>query len=130
MKKYMRKEILEHLRAKVVKREPIIIGGAGVGIIAKCAEQAGIDMLMAYNTGPFRMDGHPSCLGYLAYGDCNAITMNLGRIMTNVVKHTPVIAGVGAADPYRDIGRLVGYLLEMGFSGVTNVPTAGVSTPI
>lgn len=128
MKQFTRKEILEDLWAKAAKREPIIIGGAGVGIVAKCAEQAGIDLLMAYNTGPFRMDGHPSCMGYLPYGDCNAITMDLGKIMTNVVRNTPVIAGVGAADPYRDVERLIDHLLDMGFSGVTNVPTAGVYT--
>lgn len=128
MKRFTREEILTNFHDKVAKKEPIIIGGAGVGIVAKCAEKAGIDMLMAYNTGPFRMDGHPSCMGYLAYGDCNAITMDLGRMMTNVVHHTPVIAGVGAADPYRDIEQLVDQMLEMGFSGVTNVPTAGVYT--
>ena len=80
---------------------------------------------MAYNTGPFRMDGHPSCIGYLAYGDSNAITMNLGRQILPVVEKTPVIAGIGAADPYRDIDMLIGQMMDIGFSGITNVPTAG-----
>lgn len=128
MKNYSRKEILESLHEKIRKKEPIIIGGAGVGIVAKCADMAGIDLLMAYNTGPFRMDGHPSCIGYMAYGDCNAITLDLGRIFCNVVKNTPVIAGVGVADPYRDIECFVDQLLTIGFSGITNVPTAGVYT--
>ena len=128
MKTVPRKCILDDLYKKVKRKEPIIIGGAGVGIVAKCAENAGIDLLMAYNTGPFRMDGHPSCMGYLAYGNCNDITVELGHVMSNVVKHTPVVAGVGAADPYRDIERFIDDLLKMGFSGVTNVPTAGVYT--
>lgn len=128
MKTISRRKILDNLHKKVQRKEPIIIGGAGVGIVAKCAEDAGIDLLMAYNTGPFRMDGHPSCMGYLAYGNCNEITMELGRIMGKVVKRTPVVAGVGAADPYRDIEQFIDELLQMGFSGVTNVPTAGVYT--
>jgi len=128
MKSYSRKEILGSLHKKIKIKEPIIIGSAGVGIIAKCADMVGIDLLMAYNTGPFRMNGHPSCIGYLPYGDCNAITMDLGHIFCNVVKNTPVIAGVGAADPYRDIERFVEQLLAMNFSGITNVPTSGVYT--
>jgi predicted TIM-barrel enzyme len=81
---------------------------------------------MAYNTGPFRMDGHGSLAGYLAYGDANAITLELGRKLLPVVDNTPVVGGIGAADPYRDVAVLVDEYLALGFSGITNVPTAGL----
>ena len=107
MRQFTRTEILERFRAKIQNNQPIIMGGAGIGLIAKVADSAGIDAIMAYNTGPFRMDGHGSFSGYLAYGDSNAITLELGRKILPVVKNAPVIAGIGAADPYRDIGRLI-----------------------
>src|SRR5581483_5723469 len=75
---------------------------------------------------PFRMDGHGSLAGYLAYGDANAITLDLARRLLPVVADTPVVGGIGAADPYRDVARLVDRYLELGFSGITNVPTAGL----
>lgn len=125
IRQFSREEILKDLHEKVARKEPIIIGGAGIGLVAKIADRSGIDLIMAYNTGPFRMDGHPSCVGYLAYGDSNAITLNLGRQILPVVKNTPVIAGIGAGDPYRDIDQLIDEMMEMGFSGITNVPTAG-----
>ena len=81
---------------------------------------------MAYNTGPFRMDGHGSLAGYLAYGDANGITLELGRRLLPVVEDTPVVGGIGAADPYRDVERLLDEYLAVGFSGITNVPTAGL----
>lgn len=102
------------------------MGGAGIGLVAKAADRAGIDVLMAYNTGPFRMDGHGSLAGYLAYGDANAITLELGRKILPVVERTPVVGGIGAADPYRDVEQLIDEYLRIGFSGITNVPTAGL----
>lgn len=102
------------------------MGGAGIGLVAKAADRAGIDILMAYNTGPFRMDGHGSLAGYLAYGDANAITLGLARTILPVVESTPVVGGIGAADPYRDVERLIDEYVELGFSGITNVPTAGL----
>lgn len=125
LKQFTRQIIREQLQEKVKRREPIIIGGAGIGLVAKMEDRAGIDLIMAYNTGPFRMDGHPSCIGYLAYGDSNGITLQLGRTLLPVVENTPVIAGIGAADPYRDIDMLIDQMMSMGFSGITNVPTAG-----
>lgn len=125
IRQFSREEILKDLHDKVARKEPIIIGGAGNGMVAKIADRSGIDLIMAYNTGPFRLDGHPSVIGYLAYGDSNAITMGLGRQILPVVKNTPVIAGIGAADPYRDIDWLIDEMMDMGFSGITNVPTAG-----
>jgi predicted TIM-barrel enzyme len=126
MKQFTRTEILEKLRTKIINNQPIIMGGAGIGLIAKVADRAGIDAILAYNTGPFRMDGHGSFAGYLAYGDSNAITLNLGSKLLPVVENTPVIAGIGAADPYRDIGRLMTEMIDMGFSGIINVPTTGL----
>jgi predicted TIM-barrel enzyme len=126
MKQFSRAEILERLRTKINNNQPIIMGGAGIGLIAKVADRAGIDAILAYNTGPFRMDGHGSFAGYLAYGDSNAITLELGSKLLPVVQNTPVIAGIGAADPYRDIDRLITEMIEMGFSGIINVPTTGL----
>jgi predicted TIM-barrel enzyme len=126
MRQFTRAEILERLAAVRERREPIVMGGAGIGLVAKAADRAGIDVLMAYNTGPFRMDGHGSLAGYLAYGDANALTLELARKIMPVVENTPVVGGIGAADPYRDAGRLVDDFVQAGFSGITNVPTAGL----
>ena len=87
LKQFTRQIIREQLQEKVKKREPIIIGGAGIGLVAKMEDRAGIDLIMAYNTGPYRMDGHPSCIGYLAYGDSNGITLQLGRTLLPVVEN-------------------------------------------
>jgi predicted TIM-barrel enzyme len=97
---FSRAEILARLRKKIDAGEPIVLGGAGIGLVAKIIDRAGIDIIMAYNTGPFRMDGHGSLAGYLAYGDANAITLDLALRILPVVENTPVIAGIGAADPY------------------------------
>lgn len=126
MRRFTRGEILERLAGARARSEPIILGGAGIGLVAKAADRAGIDVLMAYNTGPFRMDGHGSLAGYLAYGDANALTLELGRKLLPVVEDTPVVGGIGAADPYRDVEQLVWEYLRLGFSGITNVPTAGL----
>jgi predicted TIM-barrel enzyme len=126
VRRFARAEILERLAAVRARGEPLVLGGAGIGLVAKAADRAGIDILMAYNTGLFRMDGHGSLAGYLAYGDANALTLELARRLLPVVENTPVVGGIGAADPYRDIGRLVDEYLAAGFSGITNVPTAGL----
>src|SRR5712691_6558641 len=126
MRQFARAEILERLASARARREPLVFGGAGIGLVAKAADRAGIDVLMAYNTGPFRMDGHGSLAGYLAYGDANSITLELGRRLLPVVDDTPVVGGTGAADPYRNVARLVEEYVAIGFSGITNVPTAGL----
>jgi predicted TIM-barrel enzyme len=126
VRRFTRAEIHERLAGVLARGEPIVMGGAGIGLVAKAADRAGIDLIMVYNTGPFRMAGHGSLSGYLAYGDANAITLALGREILPVVEDTPVISGIGAADPYRDPGRLVDEMIELGFSGITNVPTAGL----
>jgi predicted TIM-barrel enzyme len=125
---HTRTEVLARLSATLAAGHPLVIGGAGIGLVAKAAERGGIDLLMVYNTGPFRMAGHGSLAGYLAYGDSNAMTMTLGHEVLNAVDDTPVIGGIGAADPFRDIPRLIDEMIAMGFSGITNVPTAGLYT--
>jgi predicted TIM-barrel enzyme len=120
-----RTQIIDHLRHKIADNQPIIMGGAGIGLVAKAADRAGIDILMAYNTGPLRMDGHPSLSGYLAYSASNDVTLALARKILPVVENTPVVAGIGAADPYQDIDRLITEMMDLGYSGITNVPTAG-----
>lgn len=121
-----RQEIVSQLKDKVSRGEPLILGGAGIGLVAKVIDRAGIDVIMAYNTGPFRMDGHGSLSGYLAYGDSNQMTMDLAARILPVVEKTPVVAGIGAADPYRDPIALIDTMLALGYSGITNVPTAGL----
>ncbi|MCU1525225.1 MAG: phosphoenolpyruvate hydrolase family protein [Microbacteriaceae bacterium] len=121
-----RAEIRRRFQARLDTGMPLILGGAGIGLVAKAADRAGIDALMAYNTGPFRMNGHGSLAGYLAYGDSNGITIDLAREILPVVHDTPVLAGIGAADPYRNIDRLIVELIDLGYSGITNVPTAGI----
>jgi predicted TIM-barrel enzyme len=124
--RFSRADILARLREKIDRREPIVLGGAGIGLVAKVIDRAGIDIIMAYNTGPFRMNGHGSLAGYLAYGDANAITLDLASKILPVVENTPVIGGIGAADPYRSIDSLITAMMDTGFSGITNVPTAGI----
>lgn len=126
MRRYARSEVLARLRDTIARGEPLIVAGAGIGLVAKAASRAGIDLLMVYNTGPFRMAGHGSLAGYLAYGDANAMTLQLGAEILNVAGDTPVLGGIGAADPFRDVPRLLDEMLAMGFSGITNVPTAGL----
>src|ERR1700693_2458619 len=96
-----RSEILENLKAKVNKGKPIIGGGAGTGISAKCEEAGGIDLIVIYNTGRYRMAGRVSITGLCAYGDANAIMMEMAGEVLPVVKRTPVLAGVNATDPFR-----------------------------
>lgn len=120
-----RKEILKTLRENVKKGIPIIGTGAGTGISGKCEELGGSDLLICYNTGYFRMQGRPSTAGILPLGDANTMLLQLAREVLPVVKHTPVIAGVFANDPFRDIKKFLGECKELGFSGIQNFPTMG-----
>lgn len=121
-----RKEILEALRAKVASGKPIIGGGAGTGISAKSAEAGGIDLLVIYNSGRFRMAGRGSLSGLLAYGDANGIVMAMANEVLPVVKHTPVLAGVNGTDPFRVMPHFLKQVKEIGFAGVQNFPTVGL----
>jgi len=131
MRQFTRKEILDDLHEKIARKEALCVGGAGAGLVAKAVDEAGIDIIMTYGTGPFRMDGLLSSTGTLPYGDCNEIIKDLGRRLLAVVKKTPVIGGTGTGNPYVDNDRLIDEMMELGFSGLTTVPTVGgVTGPI
>ena len=123
---FARDEILERLRAKVEAGRPIIGGGAGTGISAKCAEAGGIDLLVIYNSGRFRMGGRGSLAGMMPYGDANAIVMDMAREVLPVLSKTPVLAGVCGTDPFRVMKLFLRDVDAAGFSGVQNFPTVGL----
>jgi predicted TIM-barrel enzyme len=121
-----RAQILDRFRRKVADGQPIIGGGAGTGLSAKCAEAGGIDLIIIYNSGRYRMAGRGSLAGLMPYGDANAIVVEMAREVLPVVEHTPVLAGVCGTDPFRDMGRFLQEIRAMGFSGVQNFPTVGL----
>ena len=121
-----RSQILDRFRAKVAAGKPIIGGGAGTGITAKSAEAGGIDLLVIYNSGRFRMAGRGSLSGLLAYGDANAIVMEMANEVLPVVKKTPVLAGVNGTDPFRVMPYFLKQVKEIGFAGIQNFPTVGL----
>jgi predicted TIM-barrel enzyme len=123
---FQRKEILDRLRAKVAQGQPIIGGGAGTGISAKMSEAGGIDLLVIYNSGRFRMGGRGSLSGLMPYGDANAIVIDMAREVIPVVERTPVLAGVCATDPFRIMKLFLREVDAAGFSGVQNFPTVGL----
>ena len=121
---YTRKEVIQRLRATLKRGEPIIAAGAGTGISAKFIEKGGADLIIIYNSGRFRMSGHGSTCGLMAYGDANAIAMEIGEYeVLPVVEEVPVICGVHATDPRRRMWHWLLQVKEMGFSGVNNFPT-------
>jgi predicted TIM-barrel enzyme len=121
-----RQQCLERLRAQVAAGKPIIGGGAGTGISAKCSEAGGIDLIIIYNSGRFRMAGRGSLSGMMPYGDANQIVMDMAREVLPVVQHTPVLAGVCGTDPFRIMPRFLREVQSAGFSGVQNFPTVGL----
>lgn len=121
-----RTEILARLRSQVAAGKPIIGGGAGTGISAKCAELGGIDLIIIYNSGRYRMAGRGSLAGLLPYGDANQIVMDMAREVLPVVERTPVLAGVCGTDPFRIMKRFLQDVRDAGFSGVQNFPTVGL----
>lgn len=123
---FRREEILEKLHAKVARGEVLVGGGAGTGISAKCAEAGGIDLLVVYNSGRFRMGGRGSLAGMMPYGDANGIVMELAREVLPVVRRTPVVAGVCGTDPFRIMKLFLAEIDAAGFSGVQNFPTVGL----
>jgi predicted TIM-barrel enzyme len=123
---FSRDEILSRLRTKVAAGKPIVGGGAGTGISAKLSEAGGIDLLVIYNSGRFRMGGRGSLAGLMPYGDANAIVLDMAREVIPVVKHTPVVAGVCGTDPFRIMKLLLRDIDAAGFSGVQNFPTVGL----
>lgn len=124
---YSRREVVGRMRAVIASGRPIIGSGAGTGISAKFAERGGADLILTYNSGRFRMNGHGSNAGLLALGDANAIVVEMGeRDVLPVVKDTPVIAGVNGTDPTRVMSRFLATLPRIGFSGVINFPSHGI----
>src|SRR6476661_5951435 len=121
-----REECLARLRAQVAAGRPIVGGGAGTGLSAKCAEAGGIDLLIIYNSGRFRMAGRGSLAGMMPYGDANQIVMDMAREVLPVVERTPVLAGVCGTDPFRLMKNFLEDVQAAGFSGVQNFPTVGL----
>jgi predicted TIM-barrel enzyme len=119
-------DYVERLREIVKSGKPIVGAGAGTGISAKCAEAGGADLIIIYNSGRYRMAGRGSLAGLLAYGDANAIVVDMAREVLPVVTKTPVLAGVNGTDPLRMMSRFLHELKEMGFAGVQNFPTVGL----
>jgi predicted TIM-barrel enzyme len=123
-KRFTRDEVAARLRASISAGSPIIVAGAGNGLSAKCAELGGIDLIVIYNSGKFRMDGLPSICGLMPYGNANDIVMELGENhVLPAVKDTPVLAGVCGTDPTKNMRRFLSDLREAGFAGVINYPT-------
>ncbi len=121
-----RVEILERLRNKAAAGKPIIGGGAGTGISAKCEEAGGIDLIVIYNSGRYRMAGRGSLAGMLPFGNANEIVKDMGREVLTAVSRTPVLAGVCGTDPFLLREPFLRELMAMGFAGIQNFPTVGL----
>jgi predicted TIM-barrel enzyme len=117
---------MERFRAMAARREPIIGGGAGTGLSAKCEEAGGIDLIVIYNSGRYRMAGRGSLAGMLAYGNANEIVLDMAREVLPVVRRTPVLAGVNGTDPFLILDDHLDRLKALGFAGVQNFPTVGL----
>lgn len=126
MARFERSALVEKFRAMVDRGEPIVGGGAGTGLSAKCQEAGGIDLIVIYNSGRYRMAGRGSLAGLLAYGDANQIVVEMAAEVLPVVKHTPVLAGVNGTDPFRQMDVFLDQIKAMGFAGVQNFPTVGI----
>jgi predicted TIM-barrel enzyme len=121
-----RDEILTRLRSQIAAGRPVIGGGAGTGLSAKCGEAGGLDLIIIYNSGRFRMAGRGSLSGMMPYGDANQIVLDMAREVLPIVDHTPVLAGVCGTDPFRLMPRFLKEVAAAGFSGVQNFPTVGL----
>src|SRR3954463_5740627 len=123
---FTREECLQQLRAQIANGRPIIGGGAGTGISAKCEEAGGIDLIVIYNSGRFRMAGRGSLAGLMPYGNANAIVKEMAFEVLTAVMHTPVLAGVCATDPFMIPEVFLRELQALGFAGIQNFPTVGL----
>jgi predicted TIM-barrel enzyme len=126
MPRFSREELLSKFRRMVRERQPIVGGGAGTGLSAKCEEAGGIDLIVIYNSGRYRMAGRGSLSGLLAYGNANDVVMEMAKEVLPVVKKTPVLAGVNGTDPFCIFNVFLNDLAAAGFSGVQNFPTVGL----
>jgi len=126
MARIPRNTLLERFRQKIATGKPLIGGGAGTGLSAKCEEAGGIDLIVIYNSGRYRMAGRGSLAGLMAYGNANEIVCEMATEVLPVVKHTPVLAGVNGTDPFMIPDQFLRRLIDLGFSGVQNFPTVGL----
>ena len=126
MPRINRTQLLDRFRKKLSEGRPIIGGGAGTGLSAKCEEAGGIDLIVIYNSGRYRMAGRGSLAGLMAYGNANEIVCEMAYEVLPVVKHTPVLAGVNGTDPFMIPDQFLKRLIDLGFSGVQNFPTVGL----
>jgi predicted TIM-barrel enzyme len=126
MPRFPRADLLAKFNDMVARRQPIVGGGAGTGLSAKCEEAGGIDLIVIYNSGRYRMAGRGSLAGLLAYGNANEIVKDMAREVLPVVRRTPVIAGVNGTDPFMLLDHFLDELKGLGFSGVQNFPTVGL----
>ncbi|MFT4118823.1 phosphoenolpyruvate hydrolase family protein [Bradyrhizobium sp.] len=125
-RRFKRAEVLARLSSQIAAKQSLLVVGAGNGLVARCAEDAGADLIVVYNSGYFRLNGHPSMLGNLPIGNANEIMLELGgRSVIPVTRDVPVIGGVYGVDPTRDMGLLFEDMRRAGFSGVINFPTVG-----
>lgn len=126
MRRFTRAELRERFAGMAARGEPIVGGGAGTGLSAKCEEEGGIDLVVVYNSGRYRMAGRGSLAGMLAYGNANDIVVEMAAEVLPVVRHTPVLAGVNGTDPFLLTDRFLDELVALGFAGVQNFPTVGL----
>ncbi len=126
MPRIARTTLLERFRSKIAAGRPLVGGGAGTGLSAKCEEAGGIDLIVIYNSGRYRMAGRGSLAGLLAYGNANEIVCEMATEVLPVVKHTPVLAGVNGTDPFMIQDQFLRRLIDLGFSGIQNFPTVGL----
>lgn len=126
MQELSRAALMARFRDMVERRIPIVGGGAGTGLSAKCEEAGGIDLIVIYNSGRYRMAGRGSLAGLLAYGNANEIVVDMAKEVIPVVKHTPVLAGVNGTDPFMHLPSFLQQLKTLGFAGVQNFPTVGL----
>ena len=126
MSRFKRQDLVAHFREMIRRGEPIIGGGAGTGLSAKCEEAGGIDLIIIYNSGRYRMAGRGSLAGMMAYGNANNIVLAMAREVLPVVKKTPVLAGVNGTDPFCIFDAFLDELAALGFAGVQNFPTVGL----
>jgi predicted TIM-barrel enzyme len=126
MPRFDRQTLMEKFQDMKRRRVPIVGGGAGTGLSAKCEEEGGIDLIVIYNSGRYRMAGRGSLSGILAYGNANDIVMEMAREVLPVTKHTPVLAGVNGTDPFCIFDKFLDDLKALGFSGIQNFPTVGL----
>ena len=126
MARQSRDSILKRLQEKISRKQPIVGGGAGTGISAKCEEAGGIDLIVIYNSGRYRMAGRGSLSGLLPFGNANEIVKDMAKEVLTIVSHTPVIAGVCGVDPFMIREHFLQELIDLGFSGIQNFPTVGL----